>query len=66
MGIVGLMALLASVVVAAMLYAFREGDADMRSAWLCSRNDAIGKIAVMLHLASSGREPPGLTSPSPL
>ena len=30
-----------------MLYAFREGDANMRSVWLCSRNDAIGNIAVM-------------------
>ncbi len=31
-----------------MLYAFREGDANMRSVWLCSRNDAIGNVAVML------------------
>jgi Co/Zn/Cd efflux system component len=30
-----------------MLYAFREGDANMRSVWLCSRNDAIGNVAVM-------------------
>jgi Co/Zn/Cd efflux system component len=30
-----------------MLYAWREGDANMRSVWLCSRNDAIGNIAVM-------------------
>jgi len=48
MGIVGLIALLANITVAGLLYAFREGDADMRSAWLCSRNDAIGNIAVML------------------
>ncbi len=48
MGIVGLIALLANVAVAVLLYTFREGDADMRSAWLCSRNDAIGNIAVML------------------
>ncbi|MEO8124776.1 MAG: cation transporter, partial [Burkholderiales bacterium] len=32
---------------AAMLYAWREGDANMRSVWLCSRNDAIGNLAVM-------------------
>ncbi len=31
-----------------MLYAFREGDANMRSVWLCSRNDAIGNVAVFL------------------
>jgi Co/Zn/Cd efflux system component len=30
-----------------MLYAFREGDANMRSVWLCSRNDALGNLAVM-------------------
>ena len=48
MGSVGLLALIANVVVAAMLYAYREGDANTRSVWLCSRNDAIGNIAVML------------------
>lgn len=34
-----------------MLYAFRDGDAYMRSVWLCSRNDAIGNVAVMLAAA---------------
>ena len=48
MGGIALLALLANVAVAAMLYAYREGDANMRSVWLCSRNDAIGNIAVML------------------
>jgi Co/Zn/Cd efflux system component len=48
MGGIGLLALVANVAVAAMLYAYREGDANMRSVWLCSRNDAIGNIAVML------------------
>ena len=48
MGMIGLLALIANVAVAAMLYAYREGDANMRSVWLCSRNDAIGNIAVML------------------
>lgn len=51
MGVVGLLALLANASVALMLYAFREGDANMRSVWLCSRNDAIGNIAVMLAAA---------------
>ena len=46
MGVVSLVALLANVGVAWMLYAFREGDANMRSVWLCSRNDAIGNAAV--------------------
>ncbi|WP_395058674.1 cation transporter [Polaromonas sp.] len=48
MGSIGLLALIANVAVAAMLYAYREGDANMRSVWLCSRNDAIGNLAVML------------------
>ncbi len=48
MGSIGLLALAANVAVAAMLYAWREGDANMRGVWLCSRNDAIGNIAVML------------------
>lgn len=48
MGTIGFLALLANASVAALLYAYREGDANMRSVWLCSRNDAIGNIAVML------------------
>ena len=48
MGLVAMVALIANVGVAAMLYAYREGDANMRSVWLCSRNDAIGNVAVML------------------
>lgn len=48
MGVVALLALMANLVVAWMLYAFREGDANMRSVWLCSRNDAIGNVAVFM------------------
>lgn len=48
MGVVALLALMANLGVAWMLYAFREGDANMRSVWLCSRNDAIGNLAVFL------------------
>lgn len=47
MGIVGALALAANVGVALLLYRFRSGDANMRSVWICSRNDAIGNIAVM-------------------
>jgi Co/Zn/Cd efflux system component len=47
MGIVGALALLVNVTVAVLLYAFREGDANMRSVWLCTRNDAIGNLAVL-------------------
>jgi Co/Zn/Cd efflux system component len=48
MGAVGLLALLANLGVAALLYAYREGDSNMRSVWLCTRNDALGNIAVLL------------------
>jgi cation diffusion facilitator family transporter len=48
MGAIGLLALIANVSVAIMLYAYREGDANMQSVWLCSRNDAIGNVAVMI------------------
>lgn len=48
MGGIGLLALLANGAVAALLYAYREGDANMRSVWLCTRNDALGNVAVML------------------
>ena len=47
MGVIGAIALVANASVAFMLYAYREGDSNMRSVWLCSRNDAIGNIAVM-------------------
>ena len=48
MGAIGILALLANVVAAVILYAFRDGDSNMQSVWLCSRNDAIGNIAVIL------------------
>ena len=48
MGVVGVLALVANVGVAVLLYAYREGDANMRSVWLCTRNDAIGNLAVLL------------------
>lgn len=47
MGAIGALALLANVSVAAMLFAWRDGDANRRSVWLCSRNDALGNLAVM-------------------
>lgn len=48
MGVVALLALAVNVAVAWMLFAYREGDANMRSVWLCSRNDAIGNAAVFV------------------
>lgn len=48
MGVVGALALVANLGVAGLLYAWREGDSNMRSVWLCSRNDALGNLAVLL------------------
>ncbi len=48
MGAIGFLALAANIFVALLLYNYRTGDANMRSVWLCSRNDAFGNIAVML------------------
>jgi Co/Zn/Cd efflux system component len=52
MGIVGLLALAANAACLLLLTGFRRGDANMRSVWLCSRNDVIGNLAVLL--AASG------------
>jgi len=48
MGAIGFLALLANVAVAFALFKFRTGDSNMQSVWLCSRNDAIGNIAVII------------------
>ena len=51
MGVVGGLALLANLGVAALLYRWRDGDSNMRSVWICTRNDAIGNLAVLLAAA---------------
>lgn len=48
MGAVALLALAVNVLVAWMLYRYRNGDSNMRSVWICSRNDAVGNVAVGL------------------
>lgn len=48
MSLIGLLALCANVGVAILLYAYRNGDSNMRSVWLCTRNDALGNIAVII------------------
>ena len=47
MGLIGGLALVANVGVALLLYRFRTGDSNMRSVWICSRNDAFGNLAVV-------------------
>lgn len=48
MGVIGLMALTANIVSVLLLMKYRDGDSNVRSVWLCSRNDAIGNVAVMI------------------
>ena len=48
MGLIGLLALAANVASVLLLMRYKDGDANVRSVWLCSRNDAIGNIAVMI------------------
>lgn len=48
MGFTGAAAFAVNLSVALMLYKFRDGDSNMQSVWVCSRNDALGNIAVML------------------
>lgn len=47
MGLVGALALAANFGVAVLLWRFRNGDSNMRSVWICTRNDAIGNLAVL-------------------
>jgi Co/Zn/Cd efflux system component len=47
MGIVGVIALLVNISVALMLYRYRTGDVNMRSVWICSRNDTINNVLVV-------------------
>jgi len=48
MGTVGVTALAANAVSFGLLWAYRHGDANMRSAWICTRNDVLGNLAVLL------------------
>lgn len=63
MGIVGLLALAANLGVAILLFSHRDGDANMRAVWLCTRNDALGNLAVLAAAAGvfgTGRAWPDL------
>lgn len=63
MGAIAVLALCVNVGVALMLYRYRTGDSNMRSVWICSRNDAIGNIVVglaALGVLGTGRAWPDL------
>lgn len=51
MGLIGFVALAVNAAAFGLLYAFRGGDANMRSAWICTRNDVLGNLAVLLAAA---------------
>lgn len=51
MGLIGFAALAANLLSVYLLFAYKDGDANIRSVWLCSRNDAIGNVAVMVAAA---------------
>lgn len=48
MGLIGLLALAANLLSVMLLMSYKDGDANVRSVWLCSRNDAIGNVIVMI------------------
>jgi Co/Zn/Cd efflux system component len=48
MGVVGATALIANAASFSLLWAYRGGDPNMRSAWICTRNDVLGNLAVLL------------------
>lgn len=48
MGVIGFLALAANLLSVLLLMRYKDGDANVRSVWLCSRNDAIGNVAVMI------------------
>ncbi|MDF2373143.1 MAG: cation transporter [Rhizobiaceae bacterium] len=52
MGFIGLLALAANLASVMLLMRYKDGDANVRSVWLCSRNDAIGNVAVMVASAA--------------
>lgn len=47
MGAIGVLALAANLASVLLLLPYKDGDANVRSVWLCSRNDAIGNLIVM-------------------
>jgi Co/Zn/Cd efflux system component len=48
MGLIGFLALAANITSVLLLMRYKDGDANVRSVWLCSRNDAIGNVAVLV------------------
>ena len=67
MSVIGLLALAANLFSVWLLMAYKDGDANVRSVWLCSRNDAIGNVAVVVAAGFVwwlGNGVPDLSSPA--
>lgn len=54
MGVIGFMALAANVISVMALWRYKEGDSNVRSVWLCSRNDAVGNVIIILAAVAVG------------
>jgi Co/Zn/Cd efflux system component len=54
MGVVGFLALAANVISVMALWRYKDGDSNVRSVWLCSRNDAIGNVIIILAAIAVG------------
>lgn len=54
MGVIGFMALAANVISVMALWRYKDGDSNVRSVWLCSRNDAVGNIIIILAAVAVG------------
>ena len=48
MGSISLLALTVNMICFAMLYQFRKGDINLKASWICSRNDMLANIGVMI------------------
>jgi cation diffusion facilitator family transporter len=54
MGLMGLVALCGNLLCFYLLWRHRDGDLNMRSAWLCSRNDLVSNGAVLVAAVAVG------------
>ncbi len=48
MGLFGMLALIANTICFVLLARFRDGDINLRATWICSRNDMIGNVGVLV------------------
>ncbi|MDX2143097.1 MAG: cation transporter [Rhodospirillaceae bacterium] len=54
MGVIGILALAANVISVMALWRYKDGDSNVHSVWLCSRNDAVGNVIIILAAVAVG------------